>query len=136
MSTEENKALPRRVFEEIYTQGNLAVVEEIYDKNYLNHTLGIKGNESLKQFVTVIRNAFPDLKFTVEDQIAEGDKVATRSILTGTHKGEYKGIAPTGKVVTVTGIVVHIIANGKIIEGWGILDNFGLLQQLGATLPA
>ena len=77
------------------------------------------------------RNAFPDIHFTIDEQIAGGDKVATRWTAQGTHKGELVGIPATGKSSTVTGIAVDRIVNGKIAESWGIFDRFGMMQQLG-----
>ena len=79
------------------------------------------------------QSAFGNPRFTVDDQIAEGDKVATRYTITGTHLGDYKGITPTGKKITSTGITIHRIASGKILEGWANWDALGLLQQLGVT---
>jgi steroid delta-isomerase-like uncharacterized protein len=85
--------------------------------------------------VTVYRNAFPDVHFTIDEQIAEGDKVVTRWTGHGTHKGELAGIPATGKSATVTGMGVDRIVNGKIVESWGIFDQFGMMQQLG-VIPA
>ena len=88
-----------------------------------------------KQLVVMLRTAFPDLHFTLEEVIAEDDKVMTRALLRGTHRGEYLGIAPTGKPVAVMGMVVLRIAQGKFQEGWLMMDNLGLLQQLGMVPP-
>jgi steroid delta-isomerase-like uncharacterized protein len=138
MSTQENKAIGRRAFEEIWNQGNLAAIEELYAANQVSHGLGMEvppGTAGLQQFVSIYRTAYPDTHFTVEEQIAEGDKVATRWTATGTHRGELMGIAPTGKRVTVTGIAITRIANGKIVETWNNFDALGQLQQLG-VIPA
>ena len=135
MSTEENKAIQLR-FQDIWNQGDFSIIEEIFNKDYLNHSVKVKGFESIRQFVTVYRSAFPDVKFTIEDQVAEGDKVVMRYTITGTHKGEFQGIAPTGKSIQITGMAIHRIANGKIVEIWANWDALGLLQQLGAvSLP-
>ena len=134
MSAEKNKAIVRRYTEEVWNQGNLAVVDEIFAADFVGHQPGspdIHGPESLKQFVAMRRTAWPDLKFTVEDQIAEGDKVATRWTWSGTHEGDLMGIPPTGLQATATGIGIHRIAGGKIVEQWVNRDTLGILQQLG-----
>jgi steroid delta-isomerase-like uncharacterized protein len=138
MSVEENKTLSRRSFEEIWNQGNLAAIDALYATDQVSHGLGMDvppGAAGLKQFVTLYRTAYPDTHFTIEDQIAEGDKVATRWTATGTHQGEFMGIAPTSKRVTVTGIAINRIAGGKIVETWNNFDALGQLQQLG-VIPA
>ena len=136
MSTEANKAISRRFLEEIFGQGKLAVADEIIAPNHVNSGPGAlpglpPGPEGSKQIVMVYRNAFPDVQFTIDEQIAEGDKVMTRWTAHGTHKGELAGIPPTGKSSTVTGMGVDRIMNGKIVESWGIFDQFGMMQQLG-----
>jgi predicted ester cyclase len=136
MSTEANKAISRRFLKEIFSQGNLAVADEIIAPDHVDSGPGTlpglpPGPEGSKQLVTVYRNAFPDVQFTLDEQIAEGDKVVTRFTAHGTHKGELAGIPPTGKSSTVTGMSVDRIVNGKIVESWGIFDQFGMMQQLG-----
>jgi steroid delta-isomerase-like uncharacterized protein len=136
MLSETNKAISRRFLEEVWNKGNLAVLNEITAKDHVNSGPGTlpglpTGPEGSKQLVTVYRNAFPDVHFTIDEQIAEGDKVVTRWTAHGTHKGELVGIPATSKSTTVTGINVDRIANGKIAESWGIFDQFGMLQQLG-----
>jgi len=140
MSTEQNKAIARRFLEEVFGQGKLAVVDEIVAPDHVDHgpsTLpGMPtGPEGSKMVVTIYRNAFPDIHFTIDEQIAEGDKVVTRWTGRGTHKGELAGIPATGKSATVTGVGVDRIVNGKIVESWGIFDQFGMMQQLG-IIPA
>ncbi|MFQ5884656.1 MAG: ester cyclase [Thermoplasmata archaeon] len=136
--SEENEALVRRVFEEVWNQGKLDVIDELVATDYVLHdpaTPGISGRDGYRQFVTIYRTAFPDLKFTVVDQISEGDKVATRWTSTGTHKGDLMGIPPTGKQTTSTGIVISRIVDGKGVEDWSIWDAMGLLQQIGVIPP-
>ena len=140
MSTEQNKAIARRFLEEVFGQGKLAVADEIVAPDHVDHgpsTLpGMPtGPEGSKMVVTIYRNAFPDIHFTIDEQIAEGDKVVTRWTGRGTHKGELAGIPATGKSATVTGVGVDRIVNGKIVESWGIFDQFGMMQQLG-IIPA
>ena len=137
MAPEENKALIRRVIEEIWNQGNMAVVDELYATDCVRHTQpeDTYGLEGLRQSLTMQRTAFPDFHFTIEDIMAEGDKVAFRWTYRGTHKGEYMGIAPTGKQLTMPGISIIRIAGGKIVEVWAEMDMLGLLQQIGAVPP-
>ena len=136
MSSETNKTVSRRFFEEVFAKGNLNVLDEMIAKDHVNSGPGTisglpNGPEGSKQFVTAYRNAFPDVHFTIDEQLAEGDKVMTRWTGKGTHKGELVGIPATGKSSTVTGIAVDRIVNGKIAESWGIFDQFGMMQQLG-----
>lgn len=131
---EENKAVARRWFEEGWNKHNLDKVDEFFTANFVSHSLGF-GFEEWKQFVSTALIAFPDIHFTVEDQIAEGDKVTTRWTYRATHQGEFMGIPATGKQVTVTGMNISRHENGKYVEDWGNWDGLGLLQQLGAISP-
>jgi steroid delta-isomerase-like uncharacterized protein len=136
MLSDTNKTVSRRFLEEVWNKRNMAVLNEIIANDHVNTGPGTlpglpTGPEGSKQFVQVYLNAFPDVHFTIDDQIAEGDKVVTRWTASGTHKGELAGIPATGKSSTVTGINVERIVNGKIVESWGIFDQFGMMQQLG-----
>ncbi len=138
MSTEENKTIERRFTEELFNKGNLDAVDELVASNYVDHCAlpGIAPDrEGLKQFVAMSRTALPDFHSTIEDMIAEGDKVMTRFTVRGTQQGEFMGIAPTGRQVTVTGIAIHRISGGKIVENWLSMDMLGMLQQLGVVPP-
>jgi steroid delta-isomerase-like uncharacterized protein len=134
--SEENKAIVRRQEEEIFTQGNLDAADEIYARNYVGHDPtnpeDIRGLEAAKQAAADYREAFPDLQVTIEDLVAEGDKVAIRVRFRGTHQGGLEGIAPTGRQVDSTGIVISRIEGGKIAEDWANFDDLGMMQQLGA----
>jgi steroid delta-isomerase-like uncharacterized protein len=135
----DTKALVRRLFEEVWNQGNLAAIDELFAPSYIRYDPAApeaKGLAGFKQLVVMLRTAFPDLHFTLEEVIAEDDKVMTRALLRGTHRGEYLGIAPTGKPVAVMGMVVLRVTQGKFQEGWLMMDNLGLLQQLGVVPPA
>ncbi len=121
--SEENKAIARRIFEEIINQGSLARVDELIAPS--------AEPEALKQDVTRNHAAFPEMQITVEDMIAEGDKVVVRWIGHGTHKGEFLGIAPSGEQVTFRGVNIVRIAGGKVVEHWDYNDQLGLMQQLG-----
>ncbi len=138
MSVEENKTIERRYMEEVWTKGNLAAVDELVATNYVDHTPmpGASPDlQGLKQFVTVVTAAFPDWQPTIEDMIAEGDKVVVRFRGSGTHKGEFMGIPPTGKQVTMMAIAIHRIAGGKIVENWLQADMLGMMVQLGVVPP-
>ena len=134
MSIEENKAIARREGEE-YNKRNVAIVDELCASNYVKHAAGgqeIRGPEGAKQFLTMLLTAFPDFHITIEDMVAEGDRVVTRLTFTGTHQGDLMGIAPTGKQVMWTAINIHRIVGGKFVETWQEGDALGLMQQLGA----
>jgi predicted ester cyclase len=133
---EENKAIVRRQEQELFTQGNLDAADEIYAPNYVGHDPSnpqdIHGLEAAKQAAADYRKAFPDLQVTIEELIAEGDKVAARVRFCGTHQGELEGIAPTGRRVESTGIIISRIEAAKIAEDWANFDDLGLMRQLGA----
>ena len=137
MSIEENKVLLRRLFEEVWNQGNLATVDELLAADYVLHdpAMLIRGPEGFKAYVSAFRVAFPDLHATIEDQIAQDDKVAMRFTVRATHKGEFQGLPPTGKQITLSGINIQRFVDGKIVENWVNLDALGLLQQLGVLPP-
>jgi steroid delta-isomerase-like uncharacterized protein len=130
---EKNKILVRNLIEEVWNQGSFSVVDDLVSGEYIGQSAPetFRGPDSYKQFYSTLRTAFPDIRFTIEDQIAEGDKVATRWIARATHTGEYQGISPTGRKGVITGITINRTSNGKIIEGWTNWDTFGLLKQLG-----
>ncbi len=139
MSTEDNKAIIRRQYEEAIGKQNLDLLDELIGPDYVSHdpTLPepIRGVEGLKEYARGYFTAFPDLQFTIEEQIAEGDTVVTRWTASGTHEGELFGIAPTGKRTTTTGVSIERLANGKIVESHDEWDALGLMQQLG-VVPA
>ena len=137
MSTEDNKLLVRRLFEEVLNQRNLALIDEFFSPNHVEHasTGPVHGTEGMKQYYMIYLTAFPDAHYTVEDQIAEGDKVVTRWTARGTHKGELMGIPATGKQGTVTGIGIVRFEGGKLVEAWTEFDALGMMQQLG-VVPA
>ena len=127
----------RRIIEEIFGAGNYDLADELVAADAKGHDPALPevtvGPEGLKQAARGYRNAFPDLKLTVEQVVAEGDYVATRWSARGTHKGELFGIAATGKQSTVTGITIDRWLNGKVVESWTNWDTLGLLQQLGVV---
>jgi steroid delta-isomerase-like uncharacterized protein len=134
--SEENKAVVRREFEEIFNHtGNLDAAEEIYAPDYVSHepTSGeVRGIEGAKQFAATYREAFPDLENTIEDMVAEGDEVVVRFKARGTHQGETEAFGPpTGERMEITGITIKRLSEGKIVEAWTNFDTLGMMQQLG-----
>ncbi|MBE7552114.1 MAG: ester cyclase [Anaerolineales bacterium] len=139
MSTEQNKALVRKLVEEGINQGNMSVIDEFLTLDFVEHEElppGIPpGREAPKVLFTMLRSAFPDLKATIEHLVAEGDKVVLHMTWTGTHKGEFMGIPPTGKRMSITVIDILGMAEGKFVEHWGVMDSMAMMQQLG-VIPA
>ena len=136
MTTEDIKAMARRLYEDGFNKGNVAVLDELVAEAALDHQAppGIPpGREGLKQLITLMRSAFPDLTFLIEDVIAEGDKVVVRSLMRGTHQGMFMGIPPSGNPVQITGIDVIRVAEGRFVEHWGNQDDLGMMQQIGAV---
>ena len=135
--SEKNKTIVRRLFEELWNKGNLSVADELFTPNYDHHDPSTpdvgRGPESEKKRATLYRTAFPDLRLTIEDIIAEGETVMARWSCRGTHKGDLSGIAPTGKQFTISGVSIARIAGGKMAEGWINWDALGLMQQLGVV---
>ena len=133
--SESNKALVRRIADEVITKGNFGVLDETLGPDYVYRepTIGEKrGKNGLRELITMYRTAFPDLKMTIEEQAAEGDKVFTRWTATGTHRGELMGFPPTGKIARVQGMIVTRIVNGKVVEDKEVYDALGMLRQIGA----
>ena len=139
MSMEENKALVRRIYDEL-NRRNLATIDENTASDYVGHALvhnplrpaGVaSGVAGVKQDFTMHYTAFPDWQITIDDMIAEGDNVVIVTTERGRHQGEWLGIAPTGQQVTVQGVTIFRIADGKIAEAWGLADRAGMWQQLG-----
>ena len=132
--SKENKALAKRIVQEIWNKGNLEFADEIVAPNYADNVAGDGspiGPDGFKQAVVGIRSAFPDLYITIDDMISEDDKVALVWTFTGTHKGELMGIAPTEKKVKVGGMYLYKFKDGKLVERSGTRDMFSLMKQLG-----
>ena len=142
-ATEQNKDILRRYFEEVYNRGNLDALDEFIAPDYVAHLAAsspyreIRGRDAQREYIAAARTMLPDFHITLEDLIAEGDKVVVRSTARGTHRGEGLGLAPTGKQVTMTVIGIYRLADGTIAERWEESDSLGLIQQVGAiTAPA
>jgi steroid delta-isomerase-like uncharacterized protein len=138
MSIEQNKLVARRFFEDAYNTGNLELLDQLLAPGYVDQKAPPgtpAGPEGIKGVISLFRSAFPDLRFTIEDQVAEGDKVVTRYTFAGTHKGSLMGIPATGRHVSISGISLYRIANGKMQDAWIEYDMLGLMQQIG-VVPA
>jgi steroid delta-isomerase-like uncharacterized protein len=130
----EQRAVDRRFVDEVQTAGNIDAVDELCSPEFVNHSAppGVPSNcDGVKQVTAMVRQAFPDSYFTVEDMMAEGDKVATRKTFHSTHQGEFMGIPPTGQQVSMGLIDTVRIADGQVVEHWSMGDNLGMMQQLG-----
>jgi steroid delta-isomerase-like uncharacterized protein len=138
MSTEQNKAIVRRFIEAVQNEGDLAALDALVAPGYVNHSTppGVPPDrEGLKQLTALFRAAFPDGRMTIEEMVAEGDRVATRKTFRGTHRGELLGLPPTGRAVEIALLDLVRLADGQVVESWSVADELGLLRQLGA-LPS
>ncbi|HTJ86464.1 MAG TPA: ester cyclase [Terriglobales bacterium] len=128
------KSPARRIFEELWNDRNLTVIDEIISPDYIHHdpqAVDIPaGIDGYRQFVDRYINAFPDLHMTVEDEIVAGDVVAVRWTVTGTHRGQLPGLPPTGKSISLTGMSIARLRDGKFVESWNNWDALGMMQQL------
>jgi steroid delta-isomerase-like uncharacterized protein len=137
MTTDENKAMARRFIEEVANRGNFAVIDELIAPDFEVRDAVIPvstGPEGVKQVFGAVRDAFPDFHETIEDVLADEDRVMVRWSTRGTHRGEFAGIPATGKEVTWRGVFILRVAGGRFVEMWQLHDQLGLLQQLGATV--
>lgn len=135
MSSTENKRIISRITLEVFNLGKPELLDEIVAADAYDHSAAPgmpPGVEGYKRFVTILRTAFPDLEYTIDQQLAEGDLVATRVTGRGTHSGDFMGIPPTGQRVTWTQTHLSRMVDGKMVEHWADMDQLGLLQQLGA----
>lgn len=139
MSAEKNKAVVRRFYEEVINGGNLDVVDQIMASHLIDHSPGYpkyrSDPESIKEMVKDYRRAFPDMHDIVEDMMAEGDRVIVRWTGHGTHQGALMGLEPSGKDVTLTGITIYRLEDGKIVERWSEADELGMMRQLSVDSP-
>ena len=134
MSTEENKAIVHRIFNEFLNTGNLDAADEFFAVNFVNHSPGrgtAPDREGMKQFIASLRTTFPDMKLSPDDLIAEGDKVAVRMTASGTHLGEIARVPPTGKRISWDAMSILHFVDGKVVERWNLSDELAILQQLG-----
>jgi steroid delta-isomerase-like uncharacterized protein len=137
MSVQENKAIVRRFVEELENQHNLDLIDEFFSPDFIDYSgrSNPPSRESLRPFFTYLFNAFPDIHFTILQQLAEGDQVMTYKIFSGTHLGDFMGIPPTGKQVAFDNIDIFSVKDGKLTGHWAVGDHLSLMQQLGVIPP-
>jgi steroid delta-isomerase-like uncharacterized protein len=139
MSTEHNKAIFRKMVEEVFNRGNLGLIDELLAPDFIEREElppGFPtGREGVKQLIGMLRRAFPDFKATIDDMVAEGDKAVIRMTWRGTHRGEFMGIPPTSKSMSIGVIDIVRFAGDKVVEHWGLMDSMSMMQQLG-VVPA
>lgn len=136
MSATNKDIVLHRWYQELWDKWNIAVADDLFTGDYRLHLPGSPvpmDRDSTKQVVQMFSAAFPDLRHTVDEMIAEGNVVAARWTVRGTHQGDFQGIASTGKTVTLSGVTVHHLADGRISETWLTFDTMELLQQLDAV---
>src|ERR1700737_4246060 len=129
MTSEE---VMRRIFQQIVVEGHLDLADELLHENYVEHPEDVPGRQAWKDRISMFRRAFPDLSVTIEEMVVDGDRVATRTTIRGTHKEDLMGVAATGRAVEVIGGDITPLREGQAVERWGGLDMCGLLPQLGA----
>ena len=132
----DNKALIRRWFEEVWNQGRIETIDELMAPGCVVHGLGagvLDGPAGFKPFHASYRNAFPDVRLTIDDIVGEGSIVAARWSGTGTHRGNGLGLPATDRTVTFSGMTFARVENGKLVEGWNVFDQLSMLQQLGVV---
>ena len=139
--TETNKGLVRRWFREVWNEGRESTIDELFAEGGIAYGLGdgeteVRGPAELKPFVRNLRGVLPDLQISIQDIMAEDDKVMVRILLEGTHAGSGLGVPPSGRKIRVAGIVVIRISKGQLVEGWNSWDQLGLLRQIGALPTA
>lgn len=140
MSLEENKALVRRFYDEVWNKGNFDVADDIFAEDYVRHDLrpgaGLPGPAGQKKIAADFRAAFPDVRNALDFIVAEGDLVVARWITTGTHTGPWGAVAPTGKSARFAGVNIFRIRAGRVVELWNHRDDLGLMLQLGVPVYA
>jgi predicted ester cyclase len=134
-TTEKNKLLDSQYLDEILNKGNFGIIDTFLAPNYVGHISGFPsmGKEGEMGIVTMFRTAFPDLVFAMENQIAEGERVAHMMVAHGTHMGTLMGINPTGSIVEIRGLTMRRCMDGKIVESWSFIDMLGLIQKLNVV---
>src|SRR5215213_7633103 len=137
MTAEENKAIARRWAEEVWGKGNLDLIDELVPPDYVDHDPAVpegvvRGPEGVRRYIEEFREAFPDMRLTVEDQLSEGDKVLTRWTARGTHRGEFMGVPASGNRMEMGGMSIDRFSDGRFVESWESYDALGMMRQIGA----
>ena len=131
-----NKRLVRRFYKEVYGNWNMSLVDEVVSPRFTSHDWpedGPIGPQGFRKFYSAIRTALPDARYEVDDLISEGDKVVVRWRLLGTHLGDFRGIAPTGRAIALEGIAIYRVDDGKLMERWVVTDLHGVLEEIHAS---
>jgi steroid delta-isomerase-like uncharacterized protein len=140
MSVQQNTKIARRVFDEVWSRGRLELADELLAPDFVGHPIGLRepfrGPEGAKEFIGRLREGFPDASWEIEELVADGDRVAVRWVMTGTHDGEFMGIDPTEAQVRIDGMTFLRFEDGKIVEGKTLQDAMSLMRTLGATPAA
>jgi steroid delta-isomerase-like uncharacterized protein len=133
-----NKELVRRFYKEVYADWNMALVDAMLSPRFVSHDWpeGARGPQAFRDYYCAIRAAVPDARYVVDELIAEGDRVVVRWRLLGTHQGAFRGIAPTGRAITLKGVAVYRLEDGKLMERWVVSDLYGMLDEIGAVEKA
>jgi steroid delta-isomerase-like uncharacterized protein len=133
-----NKELLRRFYKEVYVDWNMALVDAVVSPRFVSHDWpeGASGPQAFRDYYSTIRSAVPDARYVIDDLIAEGDRVVVRWRLLGTHQGAFRGIAPTGRAITLKGVAVYRLKDGKLMERWVVADLYGMLAEIGAVEKA
>lgn len=131
-----NKELVRQGTEEVINRGNTSYVDEYFTGDYIHHDgVATRNRDGFKTYFKELRDAFPDMQFRIDDEVAEGDRVLQRVTFTGTHAGPFRGLPPTGRAVSLAGFDLFRIEQGKIAEQWSVFDSAAMLDQLGVLPP-
>jgi len=132
-----NKELVRRFYKEVYVNWNMALADDVVSPQFTSHDWpeGATGPKAFRDYYSAIRSALPDARYEVDDLIAEGDRVVVRWRLLGTHKGAFRGIAPTGRPLALKGIAIYRVDGGKLMERWVVSDLYSVLEEIGALPP-
>jgi predicted ester cyclase len=132
----QNKALLRRFYEEVYADWDMALVDEVLSPRFTSHDWpeGSAGPQAFRNYYEALRSAVPDARYEVDDLIAEGDRVVVRWRLLGTHEGEFRGIAPTGRAIELKGIAIYRVDDGMLMERWVVSDLYGMLEESDAVV--
>lgn len=134
----DHRTIASRIYSEVFEQGNIDLIDELLTEDFVDHEVppGMpNGREAPKEMLSQLRVAFPDLRVAVQDMVAEGDRVAVRALMTGTHQGEYMGIPATGRTVEVAVFDMLEFRGARISQHWGVTDAMAMMQQLGVVEP-
>ena len=136
--TAANEALLRRFYEEVYADWNMAMVDEVVSPRFTSHDwpAGATGPQAFRKYYAALKAAVPDARYEVDDIIAEDDRVVVRWRMLGTHTGDFHGIAPSGRPITLRGVAIYRVEGGKLAERWVVSDLYGALEEAGASMPS